>query len=176
METASVPAETVPARRRVPARTRLDFWFDGVLLIAYTLAYSLRFTGLAHHLQAHPDPGLGARRGALAMDRQRRPPPAGPLPAVPVKFVRQLAAVLLTVAVIVALGMAWGHASGAGPSFPGGVVFGGRGSGPGLSLSDSGDLFRTAELEAVIMAVVIAASAVRRRRRRARRAAVSPRG
>jgi hypothetical protein len=42
-------AGTAPARRRVPARTRLDFWFDGVLIVAYTLAYSLGFTGLAIH-------------------------------------------------------------------------------------------------------------------------------
>src|SRR5438034_11001458 len=42
-------AGTAPSRRRIPARTRLDFWFDGALLIAYTLAYSLGFTGLAVH-------------------------------------------------------------------------------------------------------------------------------
>lgn len=51
VETTSVPAETgrAPARRRVPVRTRLDFWFDGALLAAYTLVYSLGFTGLAIH-------------------------------------------------------------------------------------------------------------------------------
>ena len=49
METTSAPPEASPARRRVPVRTRLDFWFDGVLLVAYTLVYSLRFTGLAIH-------------------------------------------------------------------------------------------------------------------------------
>jgi hypothetical protein len=52
METTRAPRST-PAgagpRRRVPARTRLDFWFDGVLLAAYTLAYSLGFTGVAVH-------------------------------------------------------------------------------------------------------------------------------
>jgi Domain of unknown function (DUF4405) len=49
--TGAPPAPPRPrlTRRRVPARTRLDFWFDGVLLLAYTLAYSLGFTGLAIH-------------------------------------------------------------------------------------------------------------------------------
>jgi len=37
------------SRRRVLARTRLDFWLDGLLLVAYTLAYSLGFTGIAVH-------------------------------------------------------------------------------------------------------------------------------
>ena len=49
METTGAPPGTAPARRQVPARTRLDFWFDGLLLVAYTLAYSLGFTGLAIH-------------------------------------------------------------------------------------------------------------------------------
>ena len=49
VETTDAPPEAAPARRRVPARTRLDFWFDAVLLVAYTLAYSLGFTGLAIH-------------------------------------------------------------------------------------------------------------------------------
>lgn len=88
------------------------------------------------------------------------------------RFARQLAAVLLLVAVIVILGLAWGHASGAGPSAQDGVVFYGRGGGgPGLSLADSGELIRTFLIEAAIMTVVITASAVRRQRRRARRAA-----
>jgi len=46
---ASPPGSAAGPRRRVPARTRLDFWFDGVLLVAYTLAYSLGFTGIAIH-------------------------------------------------------------------------------------------------------------------------------
>jgi Domain of unknown function (DUF4405) len=46
---APASAGTAPARHRIPARTRLDFWFDGALLAAYTLAYSLGFTGLAVH-------------------------------------------------------------------------------------------------------------------------------
>ncbi len=37
------------SRRRVLARTRLDFWLDAVLLLAFTLAYSLGFTGIATH-------------------------------------------------------------------------------------------------------------------------------
>jgi Domain of unknown function (DUF4405) len=36
-------------RRRILARTRLDFWLDAFLLVAYTLAYSLGFTGIATH-------------------------------------------------------------------------------------------------------------------------------
>ena len=49
MEITDAPPEAAPARRRVPARTRLDFWFDAALLVAYTLAYSLGFTGIAIH-------------------------------------------------------------------------------------------------------------------------------
>jgi hypothetical protein len=37
------------SRRRILARTRLDFWLDVLLLVAYTLAYSLGFTGIATH-------------------------------------------------------------------------------------------------------------------------------
>ena len=37
------------SRRRILARTRLDFWLDALLLMAYTLAYSLGFTGIATH-------------------------------------------------------------------------------------------------------------------------------
>ena len=36
-------------RRRILARTRLDFWLDALLLVAFTLAYSLGFTGIAAH-------------------------------------------------------------------------------------------------------------------------------
>jgi hypothetical protein len=36
-------------RRRILARTRLDFWLDAVALVGYTLAYSLGFTGIATH-------------------------------------------------------------------------------------------------------------------------------
>jgi hypothetical protein len=90
-----------------------------------------------------------------------------------VRSARRLAAVLLLVGVIVALGLAWGHASGAGQD--GFVFYGREGSGPGLSLSNSGDLIRTVELEALIMTVVITISAVRlRRRRHARRASPEP--
>ena len=50
VETTEAPPDTATRTpRRVPVRTRLDFWFDGVLLVAYTLAYSLGFTGLAIH-------------------------------------------------------------------------------------------------------------------------------
>ena len=41
-----IPADrpVAASRRRILARTRLDFWLDAVLLVAYTLAYSLGFT------------------------------------------------------------------------------------------------------------------------------------
>ena len=39
----------LPRRRRIAARTRLDFWFDAILLLGYTLAYSYGFTGIAVH-------------------------------------------------------------------------------------------------------------------------------
>jgi hypothetical protein len=93
-----------------------------------------------------------------------------------VRFARQLAAVLLLVGAIVALGLAWGHASGTGQD--GFAFYGPGGRGPGFSLSNSGDLIKTVEIEAVIMTVVITISALRLRRRRARRAgpAASPQG
>src|SRR5689334_7127270 len=48
--TTSLPDPPVIAsRRRILARTRLDFWLDALLLVAYTLAYSLGFTGIATH-------------------------------------------------------------------------------------------------------------------------------
>jgi hypothetical protein len=48
--TTSRPDPPVTAsRRRILARTRLDFWLDALLLAAYTLAYSLGFTGIAIH-------------------------------------------------------------------------------------------------------------------------------
>ncbi len=48
--TTAVTALPVTAsRRRILARTRLDFWLDALLLVAYTLAYSLGFTGIATH-------------------------------------------------------------------------------------------------------------------------------
>ena len=44
------PAEAKSGRRRrIAARTRLDFWFDAVLLLGYTLAYSYGFTGIGIH-------------------------------------------------------------------------------------------------------------------------------
>jgi hypothetical protein len=45
----SQTAQLVRHRHQVLARTRLDFWLDAALLVAYTLAYSLGFTGLAVH-------------------------------------------------------------------------------------------------------------------------------
>ncbi|MCU1366785.1 MAG: hypothetical protein JWN39_2424 [Ilumatobacteraceae bacterium] len=36
-------------RHRIPGRTRLDFWLDTVLLVAFALDYSFQFTGLSIH-------------------------------------------------------------------------------------------------------------------------------
>jgi Domain of unknown function (DUF4405) len=47
--TATADPPAAAPRRRILARTRLDFWLDAVLLVAYTLAYSLGFTGIATH-------------------------------------------------------------------------------------------------------------------------------
>jgi len=40
---------TTQTRRNAVARARIDFWFDAVLLLGYTLAYSYGFTGIAIH-------------------------------------------------------------------------------------------------------------------------------
>jgi Domain of unknown function (DUF4405) len=48
-ETNATPAPVTGTRRKVIARTRLDFWFDAALLLGYTLAYSYGFTGIAIH-------------------------------------------------------------------------------------------------------------------------------
>jgi hypothetical protein len=94
-----------------------------------------------------------------------------------VRLARHLAAVLLVVAVIAALGMAWAH--GDAPNRPPGFgEFGGpgrgsgRGSGPGLNLSNLSDLVQTVIIEACLIAVVVTVSAARRRRRRTRRRTV----
>jgi hypothetical protein len=47
--TSLADSPVTPSRRRVLARTRLDFWLDALLLAAFTLAYSLGFTGIAIH-------------------------------------------------------------------------------------------------------------------------------
>jgi hypothetical protein len=105
-----------------------------------------------------------------------------------VKFLRHLTAVLLAVAVIVALGMLWAHASGGGtgigsdirraPSrealqrlqqIKAGVIP--VHSDNGFHLADTGDLIRTCMIEAALAAVVITVSATRRRYRRTRRTA-----
>jgi Domain of unknown function (DUF4405) len=49
LTSAADPASGLARRRRIAARTRLDFWFDLVLLLGYTLAYSYGFTGIAIH-------------------------------------------------------------------------------------------------------------------------------
>ena len=46
--TTSEPVVTRP-RRRVPVATRVDFWLDGALLVAFALDYSFRFTPLSVH-------------------------------------------------------------------------------------------------------------------------------
>ena len=79
------------SRRRVLARTRLDFWLDAVLLVAYTLAYSLGFTGMATHewlgiglgvvllvhLTLHWDWVIRITRKLLSHDGRARPARAG---------------------------------------------------------------------------------------------------
>lgn len=40
---------SAPGSRRPPVRTRVDFWLDLALLIAFTLDYSFQFTGLTIH-------------------------------------------------------------------------------------------------------------------------------
>jgi hypothetical protein len=50
--TPTTPARvTAQGGRRagVAARTRLDFWFDAVILVGYTVAYSYGFTGVVIH-------------------------------------------------------------------------------------------------------------------------------
>ena len=99
------------------------------------------------------------------------------------RFTRHLIAVLLAVAAITALAVAWAHSSEAswlavpGPAVhrrpPTQIQLARRyaGGGSGLSLSASGELMHTAIIEAIIAAALIAASALRRHHRRARRAA-----
>jgi hypothetical protein len=107
-----------------------------------------------------------------------------------VKFLRHLAAVALTMALIVGLGLLWAHASGGGTGIGGalrpapppevlrraarikaGVIR--VSSGNGFDLADTQDLIRTCVIEAALAAVVITVSAVRRRHRRMRRTAVA---
>ena len=119
------------------------------------------------------------------------------------KFTRHLVAVLLTVAAIVALGVAWEHSAAASwlgdtRSRPGRLVTGapagrlvtGAPAGPlagkeqvtagaaphlrSVDPSDIKDLIRTVPIVAVIMTVVAAIGAVRRRHRRARRTGPRP--
>jgi hypothetical protein len=45
----AAPDRLTPPPRKVPLRTRVDFWLDTTLLVAFTLDYSFRFTGLTVH-------------------------------------------------------------------------------------------------------------------------------
>jgi hypothetical protein len=47
--TAVVSNRKLAQPRRIPARTKLDFWLDLVLLVAFALDYSFQFTGLSIH-------------------------------------------------------------------------------------------------------------------------------
>ncbi len=126
------------------------------------------------------------------MDRGRGPPFRRLAPGtITVKFLRHLAAVVVTVAVIVGLGMLWAHASGGtGPrqapspealvrleqikeQIKAGVIR--VQTDDGFHLADTGNLIRTCEIEAVLAAAVITVSVVRRRHRRMRRAATRDR-
>jgi hypothetical protein len=96
----------------------------------------------------------------------------------PVRFALHLIAVLLVVAAVTALAVAWAHSSeaswlaGPGPVArrhpPTQIQLSRRhaDNGPGLSLSDSGNLISTALIESAIAAAVITPSALRRRYRR----------
>jgi hypothetical protein len=108
-----------------------------------------------------------------------------------VRFARHLAAVLLTVAVVVALGLVWARSSqGSWLGTPGGglvqvkifhpgqlikvrgqhpVTLIRRESGSGLSLSQVQDVEQTLIIMSLFVTVVVAIDAVARRRRRARR-------
>jgi hypothetical protein len=107
-----------------------------------------------------------------------------------VKFLRHLSVVVLAVAVIVALGMLWAHASGGGTGTSGGVSRAPSReavvrleqikagvirvhSDNGFQLADTSNLIRTCVIEAVLATAVITASAIRRRHRRMRRIAAA---
>jgi len=51
MSASSTTSSAGPIRHRVrvAGRTRLDFWFDAVILVGYTVAYSYGFTGVVIH-------------------------------------------------------------------------------------------------------------------------------
>ena len=102
------------------------------------------------------------------------------------KFLRHLLAAVLAVAVIIGLGLLWAHACSTGtgteraPSpealrrlaqVKAGVI--GVHSDNGFHLTDTRDLIRTCEIEAVLAAVVITVSVIRRRLRRMRRTAAA---
>jgi hypothetical protein len=105
-----------------------------------------------------------------------------------VRFLGHLAAVSLTVAVVVALGVAWAHAGG-GSGPPGRDRRGPRQAPPvaarqlaarqagrraaGFNLGNVQDLERTIMIETVLVIVVVAGSGARRQRQRARRRALS---
>lgn len=46
---SSTPGSPARPQRRIPVQTRLDFWLDLALLVAFTLDYSFNFTGLTIH-------------------------------------------------------------------------------------------------------------------------------
>lgn len=104
------------------------------------------------------------------------------------KFLRHLAAVVLTVGIVVGLGMLWAHAGGGGTGASGVLRRAPSGEaiqrlkdiragvirvrpGNAFHLADPGDLIRTCVVEALLAAIVITVSAARRRRRRMRRGA-----
>jgi hypothetical protein len=115
--------------------------------------------------------------------------------AVTVKFLRHLFAVVLVVAVIVGLGMLWAHVSGGGAggdlrqappqalprlehgkggaiSVIPGTAYGPRGFRlTWFDLTNTSNLIRTCEIEALLATVVIMVTAIRRRQRRRRRTA-----
>jgi hypothetical protein len=171
---APASAGTAPARRRIPARTRLDFWFDGALLAAYTLAYSLGFTGLAVHewlglgiglalllhLTLHWDWVVRTTRRLLSRGGRDR--------GIWLVNLALLLAMTLCVlsGVLISRVALYGPAAHRRPPTQIQLARRHADNGPGLSLSDSGNLISTALIESAIAAAVIAPSALRRHRRR----------
>lgn len=49
MTAAAHRPDELPQRSRVPSMTKLDYWLDLLLVVAFALDYSFRFTGLAIH-------------------------------------------------------------------------------------------------------------------------------
>jgi HAMP domain-containing protein len=166
------------SRRRILAHTRLDFWLDALILVAFTLAYSLGFTGIATHewlgiglgavllvhLTLHWDWVIRTTRKLLRRDGRERF----------VWLVNLL--LLLSMTLCIASGIlqvpspeALQRLERIREQIKAGVIRVRPDN--GFQLGDTGNLIRTCEIEAALAAVVITISAIRRHRRRLRRTA-----